>query len=220
MSQFSCISVMDRCQPVSTSDIGIGREKCGSVPPYLRQLQKAFSRNSTYLVIEAFQSQAFLWRSIYQELRIVIKIKELRWCRRWMDEFWAKKILKRTWRDLHLNREDDELVLIWSVGFDPDESRVVVRVSRREAGSHHPLRLERRNLLEGGGGWRQWDKKLIKTIKGCIQKRDSPKAFRCLLVGQWEALNADLLHWSTSPPPEQSTATSQTDPESGCRFTM
>lgn len=54
---------------------------------------------------------------------------------------------KRTRGDLHLYRQDDELVLVGGVCFDSDEGRVVVCVSRRETGSHHPLRLKRGNLL-------------------------------------------------------------------------
>lgn len=55
---------------------------------------------------------------------------------------------QHTWCDLDLYRKDDELVFLGGVGFDSNVCRVVVHISRREAGSHHPFCLKRRNLLE------------------------------------------------------------------------
>lgn len=55
---------------------------------------------------------------------------------------------QHTWSDLDLYRKDDELVLIGGVGFDSNVGCVVVHISGREACSHHPFCLKRRNLLE------------------------------------------------------------------------
>lgn len=106
----------------------------------------------------------------------------------------------RTRGDLHLHWEDDELVLVGGVGFDPDESRVVVHVPGREAGSHHPLRLERRNLLENrkttAGSYRYHTASKVQRGRG-----DLPITSQFLPADLWEALDEDLRHWSTSPPP-------------------
>lgn len=108
-----------------------------------------------------------------------------------------KEIKKHTWCDLHLHREDNELVFTGSIGFDPDESCVVVHVSRREAGPHDSLCLERRNFLK----IRRFPMLLRPFWDETASRSNLPITSRHLLVGPWEAPGADLHRWSTSLQP-------------------
>lgn len=159
-------------------------------------------------MIAVYQSQASLWRSKYQELqkkreknvnpragRAVLKCETA-----------SRGTRERTRCDLHLDREDDELVLVGGVGFDSDESRVVVNVSGREAGPHHPLRLERGNLLERGRAAHVTPTQTAPEVDAkqnadMNTRRDLPITSQCLPADRWGAPSVDLHRWNTSQQP-------------------
>lgn len=103
---------------------------------------------SLYLVNAVYQSQASLLRSKYQGLKK--REERLRDSKGTQHEDRRQTVLqvKHTWSDLYFYRQNDELVLVWGVGFNPDESCVVVRISGREARPHHTLCLKWRYFLQ------------------------------------------------------------------------
>lgn len=156
---------------------------------------------SLYLVNAVYQSQASLLRSKYQGLKK--REESLRDSKGTQHEDRRQIVLqvKHTWSDLYFYRQNDELVLVWGVGFNPDESCVVVRISGREARSHHTLCLKWRYFLQKKK--KPWinNSVFIKKKKKKSNTWNWPIIFQCLPVAQWEVQDGDLPRWSTFQQP-------------------
>lgn len=103
-----------------------------------------------YLVFVVCQNPTFPWRNIFQELGE--KNKQLLFTLLQQDALETNQTcnffcFSLTCCNFNLNRKNDKLCAVWSIGLYSYKGCVIISFSRWKTGSHHSLGFIRRNFL-------------------------------------------------------------------------